>query len=40
MVDLAPFDEAVDPVAQAKAIALELKKYDPELCTTNRVGWC
>ena len=31
MVDLAPFDEAVDPVSQAKAITLELKKYDPEL---------
>jgi len=31
MVDLAPFDEAVDPVAQAKAIVLELKKYDPAL---------
>ena len=31
MVDLAPFDDAVDPVAQAKAITLELKKYDPEL---------
>ena len=31
IVDLAPFDESVDPVAQAKAIALELKKYDPAL---------
>lgn len=31
MIDLAPFDEAVDPVAQAKAIVLELKKYDPAL---------
>ena len=31
MIDLAPFDDAVDPVAQAKAITLELKKYDPEL---------
>ena len=31
MVDLAPFDDAVDPVAQAKAIVLELKKYDPAL---------
>ena len=28
VVDLAPFDEAVDPVAQAKAILTELKKYD------------
>jgi len=31
MIDLAPFDDAVDPVAQAKAIVLELKKYDPAL---------
>lgn len=31
MVDLAPFDEGVDPVAQAKAIVGELKKYDPAL---------
>ncbi len=31
VVDLAPFDEAVDPVAQAKAIVKELKKYDPGL---------
>jgi len=31
IVDLAPFDEGVDPVAQAKAIAAELKKYDPGL---------
>ncbi|TXI69312.1 MAG: GTPase ObgE [Limnohabitans sp.] len=31
IVDIAPFDEGVDPVAQAKAIAAELKKYDPEL---------
>lgn len=31
LVDVAPFDESVDPVAQAKAIAAELKKYDPEL---------
>lgn len=30
LVDLAPFDGA-DPVAQAKAIVAELKKYDPEL---------
>lgn len=28
LVDLAPFDESVDPVAQAKAIVAELKKYD------------
>lgn len=31
LVDAAPFDEAVDPVAQAKAIVAELKKFDPEL---------
>ncbi len=31
IVDLAPFDPGVDPVAQAKAIAAELKKYDPKL---------
>jgi GTP-binding protein len=31
IVDLAPFDPDVDPVAQAKAIAAELKKYDPRL---------
>ncbi len=31
MVDVAPFDDAVDPVAQAKAIVAELKKYDPQL---------
>jgi GTP-binding protein len=31
IVDLAPFDDGVDPVAQAKAIVGELKKYDPAL---------
>jgi GTPase len=31
LVDMAPFDDTVDPVAQAKAIALELKKFDPAL---------
>ena len=31
LVDAAPFDEAVDPVQQAKAIVAELKKFDPEL---------
>ncbi len=31
LVDIAPFDENVDPVAQAKAIVAELKKYDPAL---------
>ena len=31
MLDVAPFDEGVDPVAQAKAIVAELKKFDPKL---------
>lgn len=31
LVDIAPFDEEVDPVVQARAIAAELKKYDPGL---------
>ena len=31
VIDMAPFDEAVDIVAQAKAIVNELKKYDPAL---------
>jgi GTP-binding protein len=31
LVDFAPFDESIDPVAQAKAIVAELKKYDPAL---------
>ena len=31
VVDLAPFDDSVDPVAQAKAIVGELKKYDKTL---------
>ena len=31
VVDFAPFDEAVDPVQQVKAIAAELKKYDASL---------
>src|SRR5690606_16278749 len=31
VVDLAPFDEGVDPVAQARAIVAELKKYDEAL---------
>ena len=37
LVDMAPFDEAVDPVAQAKAIVAELKKFDPELY--NKPRW-
>jgi GTP-binding protein len=31
LVDIAPFDEAIDPVKEAKAIVGELKKYDAEL---------
>jgi len=31
LVDAAPFDEAIDPVTQAKAIVAELKKFDPAL---------
>lgn len=31
VVDMAPFDDSVDPVAQAKGIVAELKKYDPAL---------
>jgi GTPase len=31
IIDLVPFDDSVDPVAQAKAIAKELKKYDADL---------
>jgi GTPase len=36
VVDLAPFDESVDPVAQARAIVAELKKYDAELAAKPR----
>lgn len=31
VVDMAPFDESVDPVVQAKEIVEELRKYDEEL---------
>jgi GTP-binding protein len=31
VVDFAPFDDAVDPVQQVRAIVAELKKYDPAL---------
>jgi GTP-binding protein len=31
LVDIAPFDDSVDPVAQARAIVTELKKYDAAL---------
>ena len=36
MVDFAPFDEGVDPVAQVRAITAELKKYDAELVAKPR----
>ncbi|MBT9595071.1 MAG: GTPase ObgE [Vitreoscilla sp.] len=31
IVDMAPFDDSIDPVAQAKAIVEELRKYDQAL---------
>jgi len=37
IVDVAPFDEGVDPVVQAKAIVAELKKYDTGLY--NKPRW-
>ena len=36
IVDAAPFDEGVDPVAQVRAIVAELKKYDPALAAKPR----
>jgi GTP-binding protein len=36
LVDVAPFDEGVDPVVQAKAIVAELKKYDKALYSKPR----
>jgi GTPase len=36
IIDAAPFDEAVDPVKEAKAIVKELLKYDPELAAKPR----
>jgi GTPase len=36
IVDLAPFDEATDPVKEAKAIVGELEKYDPALAAKPR----
>jgi GTP-binding protein len=36
LVDAAPFDDGVDPVAQVRAIAAELKKYDPALAAKPR----
>jgi GTPase len=37
IVDVAPFDDSIDPVAQAKAIVAELKKYDQALY--NKPRW-
>ena len=37
LVDIAPFDEGVDPVAQAKAIVGELRKFDEALY--NKPRW-
>ena len=36
LVDIAPFDEGADPAAEVKAIAGELKKYDPGLAKKPR----
>jgi len=36
VIDAAPFDAAVDPVKEAKALAKELEKYDPELAAKPR----
>jgi GTP-binding protein len=36
LVDMAPFDAAIDPAAEVKAIAAELKKYDPSLAKKPR----
>ena len=36
VIDAAPLDEEADPVAQAKALAEELEKYDPELAAKPR----
>jgi GTPase len=36
MIDFAPFDDTVDPVAQARAIVAELKQYDPALADKPR----
>jgi len=36
LVDMAPFDESVDPAAEVRAIAAELKKYDAALAKKPR----
>ncbi|HZV97540.1 MAG TPA: GTPase ObgE [Methylophilaceae bacterium] len=37
LVDIAPFDESIDPVQEARAIVEELRKYDEELY--NKPRW-
>ena len=39
LIDIAPPDPEADPVADARAIAAELKKYSAELATRD-AGWC
>ena len=36
LVDIAPFDDGTDPAAEVKALAAELKKYDPALARKPR----
>lgn len=36
LIDLSPFDETADPVAQARALIAELEKYNPELARKPR----
>ncbi len=36
LVDIAPFDDALDPAKEVKALANELKKYDPALAKKPR----
>ncbi|MEJ7136953.1 Obg family GTPase CgtA [Amphibiibacter pelophylacis] len=36
IVDMAPFDDGVDPVQQAQAIVEELRRYDPDLADKPR----
>ena len=36
LVDMAPFDASVDPAAEVRALAAELKKYDPALAKKPR----
>jgi GTP-binding protein len=36
LVDVAPMDDATDPVADARAIVAELEKFSPELAARDR----